>query len=396
VSAEQDGGPEAPRVTDLPEEGPGTTDLAASADATVSRPDEPASPPEHASPSTPPSPPKPPSRARLRWEAWKTRLPRPEIAIALAGGALLFGAVNALLLGLSSQEKAAATPETSAPAPPPARTQAAVAPALDAGPPSTSASADAGAPAPAASEDPEPEETPPSEPAPREREKPTKDAKPHTVQWAAERACSTAHVDGLSRQIIEESRCLDASAFSRVPHRKNLSSDGHVFLYLDAPARDHLLKALDAHPKLTLKVHSALRTVAQQYLLSRWGAGKRCGVQLANRPGESNHETGLALDVGEPGNWRAALESEGFHWLGSIDRVHFDYVGPGATHHDGLDVRAFQRLWNRNHPDDAIAETGHYDGATQQRLKRSPAAGFPTGARCGGGSEHRVASGRGH
>ena len=349
MSAENDGGPEVPRETELPEQ-------------------------EDGAPRPAPT--------------WKARLPRPEVAIALAGGALVLAAVNLLLVVLSRAEGSGASPVASASAPPLARSQVAVAPGVapiqDAG--VTSADADAEAP-PAASDEPPPPDAPPS------HEKPTKETKGRTVQWAADRACSTAHVDGLSRQIIEESRCLDASAFTRVPLRRNLSSPRHVFLYLDAPARDHLLRALDAHPERVLKVHSALRTVAQQYLLSRWGAGKRCGIQLANRPGESNHETGLALDVGGPAAWRSALESEGFRWLGSIDRVHFDYVGAGATHHDGLDVRAFQRLWNRNHPDDTISETGHYDAATEQRLKRSPAGGFASGARCGGGSDHRVASG---
>jgi hypothetical protein len=204
-----------------------------------------------------------------------------------------------------------------------------------------------------------------------------------TVEQAAKRACSTAPVEGLSLQIIAEARCLDAKAFTRVPARRNLETNGHVFLYLDAPARDHLLRALDAHPKRVLKVHSALRTVAQQYLLSRWATTKRCGIQLATKPGESNHETGLALDISEPGTWRPALEHEGFRWLGKIDRVHFDFVGPGAAHHQGLDVQAFQRLWNRNHPNDTIAETGRYDVPTEIRLKRSPSGGFPIGARCG-------------
>jgi hypothetical protein len=254
---------------------------------------------------------------------------------------------------------------------------------LDAGAPDAAAEGDGGAP--------EAEEPPPGEePAP---EKPGKKPAGNTVEKVAARACSTSHVDGLSRQIVAEARCLDAGAFSRVPPRRNLVSEGHVFLYLDAPARDHLLKVLDAHPSRTMKVHSALRTVAQQYLLSRWGAGKRCGVQLATRPGASNHETGLALDVAAHATWRKALESEGFRWLGASDRVHFDYVGPGATHHDGLDVRAFQRLWNRNHPDDAIGESGRYDAATEKRLKKSPAAGFPLGARCGGGHEGPRAGG---
>jgi LAS superfamily LD-carboxypeptidase LdcB len=307
--------------------------------------------------------------------------------MALGGGAVVLIAVNLLLIGVSRTETPFASPDASASTPSLARSQAAVATVPSVKETSVPTS-DAEAPA-AATEDPTPDEPPP----PRDKSTKKEKTKDHTVQWAAERACSTAHVDGLSRQIIEESRCLEANAFARVPTRKNLSSPAHVFLYLDAPARDHLMRALDAHPDRVLKVHSALRTVAQQYLLSRWAAGKRCGVQLANRPGESNHETGLALDVGGPSEWRSALESEGFHWLGSIDRVHFDYVGADATHHEGLDVRAFQRLWNRNHPDDEIAESGNYDSATEQRLKRSPAGGFPSGARCGGGSNHRVATG---
>ena len=239
--------------------------------------------------------------------------------------------------------------------------------------------ADAGPPA----EDDEP---------PRDNDAPVPD-KPgkHTVAWAGARACSTAHIDGLSRQIVAEARCIDANAFARVPGRRNLESPGNVFLYLDAPARDHLLRVLDAHPDRVMKVHSALRTVAQQYLLSRWATEKRCGIQLATRPGESNHETGLALDISEHAAWRSALESEGFRWLGTIDRVHFDFVGPGATHHDGLDVLAFQRLWNRNHPDDTLSETGRYNRSTEQRLKKSPAAGFPIGARCGRGQDARHA-----
>jgi hypothetical protein len=154
-----------------------------------------------------------------------------------------------------------------------------------------------------------------------------------------------------------------------------------VFPYMEASARDRLLKVLDSNKKKTLTVHSALRTVAQQYLVWRWSANKRCGVQLATPPGDSNHETGFALDIADPTGWRAALEKNEFRWLGSIDKVHFDYVGKKSAR-TNVDVTAFQQLWNRNHADDPIPENGRYDEATEARLKKSPAAGFPNGARC--------------
>lgn len=203
-----------------------------------------------------------------------------------------------------------------------------------------------------------------------------------TVEQAAAATCSTRIVSGLSKQIIAEARCLNPDAFVQIPPRKNLVASSNVVLYLEAPARDRLLRALDKYPKRKMTVNSALRTVAQQVLLSKWGEKKRCGVKLAALPGESNHESGLALDVREASLWRSALEAEGFRWMGKEDPVHFDYQGPGAIDHRGLDVRAFQRLWTRNHPDDPLPDTGKVDAATATRLARSPAAGFERGARC--------------
>ncbi|MEB2311248.1 MAG: M15 family metallopeptidase [Sorangiineae bacterium] len=204
-----------------------------------------------------------------------------------------------------------------------------------------------------------------------------------TVEQAARRSCFTGSVDALSRQIIRQTRCIDPAAFVPVPERPNLAKRSNVFLYMAAPARDHLLKALDANRNLTMTVNSSLRTVAQQYLLWRWYTGRRCGIRLASRPGDSNHETGLALDIAEAPAWRSKLEAHRFKWLGAIDNMHFDYVGPGASSRSSVDVKAFQQLWNLNHPEDRLKEDGLYSPATEARLKKSPAGGFPKGSRCG-------------
>jgi hypothetical protein len=217
--------------------------------------------------------------------------------------------------------------------------------------------------------------------------KPTKPERPKqfsTVEEASVGSCSTASVDGLSRQIIEQVRCINPSALMPIPARSNLVLDANIFPYLEASARSHFLRALDAHRDQTMKVHSVLRTVAQQYLVRRWAAGRRCGVQMATPPGGSNHETGRALDIGDEGRWRSALEAEGFHWLGAADNVHFDFIANGnsGSQQHGLDVLAFQRLWNRNHRDDPIAEDGRYSPGIEQRLKKSPPKGFPVGPSC--------------
>jgi hypothetical protein len=202
------------------------------------------------------------------------------------------------------------------------------------------------------------------------------------VQQAAVDSCTTASVDGLSRQIIAQARCLKPNAFVPLPSRPNLVIASQVFPYLELEARDHLLKAVDARPKLKMTVNSALRTLAQQYLVWRWSASKRCGVPLATPPGESNHEVGVALDIAEAGSWRPLLEAQDFKWLGASDRVHFDYKGSAATPGSSTDVLAFQKLWNRNHPTDKINEDGRYSPNVEQRLKQAPPDGFKLGPSC--------------
>ncbi|HYP89638.1 MAG TPA: M15 family metallopeptidase [Polyangiaceae bacterium] len=204
-----------------------------------------------------------------------------------------------------------------------------------------------------------------------------------TVQQAAVESCTTASVDGLSRQIIAQARCIKPNAFVPLPTRPNLVIASQVFPYLELEARDRLLKALDAKPKVKMTINSALRTVAQQYLVWRWSATKRCGVPLATPPGESNHEIGIALDIAEAGTWRPALEAQQFKWLGKSDRVHFDYKGGGsAPSGTATDVLAFQKLWNRNHPADKINEDGRYSPAVEQRLRQAPPDGFELGPSC--------------
>ena len=211
-----------------------------------------------------------------------------------------------------------------------------------------------------------------------------------TVQEAASSSCSTESIEGLSKQIIEQARCMNPKAVVPLPSRPNLVTGPNVFPYLQEEARDRLVKVLDAHKNTTMKVNSALRTVAQQYLVWRWSASKTCGVELATRPGESNHELGLALDIADHNAWRPALEAEQFHWLGASDRVHFDYKAPDATPRKMTDVLAFQKLWNRNHPADPVNEDGIYSPAVEQRLKKAPPDGFATGPTCG-----KAASGHG-
>ncbi len=203
-----------------------------------------------------------------------------------------------------------------------------------------------------------------------------------TVAGAAQSSCSTTSVKGLSEQIVAQMNCIIPGSMSEVPTRPNLSFGSATFPFMQHAARDAFVKAVDANPNKSITINSMYRTVAQQYLLYLWGQQKKCGIGLAASPGNSNHETGLALDTSQYSAWQSPLTSNGFKWFGSADAVHFDYVGGGTTNLKGKGVLAFQQLWNHNNPADLISEDGAYGTQTEARLKQAPAAGFPKGATC--------------
>jgi peptidoglycan hydrolase-like protein with peptidoglycan-binding domain len=202
------------------------------------------------------------------------------------------------------------------------------------------------------------------------------------VKDVARNHCFTGLVDGLSQQIIEEMNLLVPNALVNFEDLNvKLQSDA-VNPYLQPSARLKLKQAIQQRRK-PLKIASAYRTIAQQYLLFEWYKGNRCGIRLAAQPSKSNHENGLALDIPtnlpDFGAWKSALTSHGWIWFGPADPPHFTYHAPSGLRHDlaGLGVKAFQQLWNKHHPGQApLKVDGTYGAKTAAALASSPAGGF--------------------
>jgi hypothetical protein len=192
--------------------------------------------------------------------------------------------------------------------------------------------------------------------------------------------CSTGSVLELSRQIAEEVDCLMPGQLVRFEALNGIEFTGSAVLpYLGELARDELYVAAAAGG-MPLQINSGFRTVVQQYLLRRWFELGRCGIPAAAEPGQSNHESGRAIDVQNYSAWIAVLDQHGWKHDVPGDPVHFDHTASPDIR--GADVLAFQRLWNRNAPDDQITEDGSYGPMTEARIKRAPAEGFGLGALC--------------
>jgi hypothetical protein len=197
-----------------------------------------------------------------------------------------------------------------------------------------------------------------------------------TVGDKVSASCSTASVAGLSHQIAAEIRCIAPGTLDRFAEGGGIHFTSSAVLPYLHPDAVRALQAAASQREVDL--NSAFRTVAQQYLLYRWYEVGRCGIPIAASPGTSNHESARAIDVA---NWSGdASDLERHGWAHDVpgDVVHFDHLSSPDLR--GLDVHAFQRLWNRNHPGDRIAEDGAYGAHTAARLAKAPAGGFAIGA----------------
>jgi hypothetical protein len=151
---------------------------------------------------------------------------------------------------------------------------------------------------------------------------------------------------------------------------------------LQSGARESLRQVLKLKPGQSMTINSAYRTVAQQYVLHQLFL--KGVVGLAARPGRSNHEDGLALDISEWQDWKNTLESSGWTHQGPNDPVHFSF-DIGNDDMGELGVKAFQALWNKYNPQDMITVDGDFGDQTAARMGQSPANGFsPTGLFQGG------------
>ncbi|HEY4180108.1 MAG TPA: M15 family metallopeptidase [Kofleriaceae bacterium] len=194
-------------------------------------------------------------------------------------------------------------------------------------------------------------------------------------------SCSTASVMGLSAQIAQEVDCLVPGQLVPFMEVTNLQfTGGAVLPYVAMDAKTDLLAAVAAGGGKIMQINSAFRTVPQQYLLSEWNRLNRCNITITAVPGNSNHESGRAVDIANYSMWITVMEAHG--WAHDVpgDDVHFDHTASPDIR--GQDVLAFQRLWNRNAPDDQIAEDGNYGPMTEARVKMAPAEGFGIGALC--------------
>lgn len=195
-------------------------------------------------------------------------------------------------------------------------------------------------------------------------------------------SCSTGDVIALATQIAEEVNCANPGKLVAFEAGPAIELTGSAVLpYLGDAGRTALYAAAAEANGRVLRVTSAFRTVVQQYLLFRWFQQGRCGITAAADPGDSNHESGRALDVSNYSDWIAILDAHGWSHDVPGDPVHFDHLDSPDIR--GADVLAFQELWNRNTPAaEHIAEDGEYGPMTEAAILRAPAEGFGIGASC--------------
>ncbi|NQE36842.1 peptidoglycan-binding protein [Microcoleus asticus] len=180
---------------------------------------------------------------------------------------------------------------------------------------------------------------------------------------------NTSVVNGLSQQLIYQINLIVPDALVSFDDLDVELGDA-AYPFVPPAAKQALQKAIERYGR-KLVVNSAYRTLAQQMLLFKWLNGKSPVAE----PGQSNHQSGLALDIEDREGWLPFLNGSGWQPLAG-DPPHIDYQGAGAKDLREATIKAFQQLWNKNHPTEEIEAEGLWGPITESCLNRSPAMGF--------------------
>jgi N-acetylmuramoyl-L-alanine amidase len=192
---------------------------------------------------------------------------------------------------------------------------------------------------------------------------------------------STSILKGLNDQLLAEFNIIAPGKLVKIDDL-NVTLGSAVIPFVGGPTAKAKLKAAIAARGVKLSINSAYRTFAQQYLLFReknFGPGG-CGITRVAQPGQSNHESGLALDINSPLAWKPFLAAQGWRHFGPGDLPHYDFIG-GGTDLRSLGIKAFQSLWNKHNPKDLLKVDGKLgtdwqNSETIKRLLKTPIDGF--------------------
>ena len=199
---------------------------------------------------------------------------------------------------------------------------------------------------------------------------------------SAQNGCSTAGLRPLNNQIVQvllkAVNTPDETNLVLCDDIELLRVIGNSTIPLLQPAARASLKRVIEQKNHRMDLIHAYRTIAQQFVLLEWKRRGKCHITQARKPGTSDHERGIAIDIDEFSVWKEPLEDNGWTWAGSGDKGHFSFHGPGVSPLVLTEsVLSFQKLWNLNHPDDPIDEDGVYgDEQTGPRLLLAPIEGF--------------------
>jgi hypothetical protein len=187
--------------------------------------------------------------------------------------------------------------------------------------------------------------------------------------------CETSAVFGLTKQIAEELNQMGISFVSINSESGVNCTQGCSGFIQQAPLDS--LSNISRKVGRVIKLSSAWRSTAQQYLLYQWKNQSKCGqTNIVFTPGTSNHEGGIAIDVPDYKLWEKVLTENGWSYpMPDIDKVHFEY-GAGTQEFARKNLLAFQRLWNRNNPNQIISEDGVFGPETAAAFEKSPCDGW--------------------
>jgi len=207
-----------------------------------------------------------------------------------------------------------------------------------------------------------------------------------TVRQIATTKCNTGELNALSRQIINCGKAI-GQEFTCIDDESVIRGTTNAALPCFQAAAAEAVRAASREKNDFITISSGLRTPVQQMMLYihrelwlRNSATAPCRQRFpVAKPGGSNHNGGMAMDVSASSYWRSTFRNNGWRWYGSGDPVHYDFSAGNPDARKAM-LKAFQKLWNLNQTEERfrLDEDGKYGPNTRRALEAAPANGFET------------------
>ena len=189
-----------------------------------------------------------------------------------------------------------------------------------------------------------------------------------------DRSCDFSLLQTISQQLIDEMINSTNGTVSELntTNYPNLVVSNNQRIFLETNTLNAFIGVLSNNPQKSFILSFGLVSLPEQYLRDKWDGQCQNIFGVPHMKDANNFMSGNMLELQNfDSNVVKIMQESGF-----VKNRQFFIYTQGVINLQNENVRAFQKLWNCNFPEDLMEENGIFDEEVEKRLNISPTKGL--------------------